>query len=273
MARVSSGLSRLPVFCAATDGNHGRAVAWMARHLGAQSVIFVPANTLPSQIAAIQGEGAEVRIGTGTYDDAVRQCAEDSQRNGWQVIADTGYPGYLAIPRWIMDGYRTLFEEYEEQRSELDLREPNLVLIQAGVGGLLCAALEHFRTRGNEPRIACIEPDDAACLFESITSADGQPRTGKGSQNSIMDCLNCGEVSLAAWPTVRRGTDLFVTIEDTLAEEAVERFAHPASGDPVIRCGPSGAAGLAGLLALWRDGRCRPSDRVFLINTEGPQFG
>ena len=151
----------------------------------------------------------------------------------------------------------TLFLEYEEQRDQ----PPDVVFIQAGVGGLLCAAAEHFRAGSNSPQIISVEPESADCLLESISSPSGEPCVSKGAQTSIMAGLNCSEVSLTAWPGIRRGVDLFVAIEDRLALEAMALLKEAG-----IDSGESGAAGLAGLLAL-RD-RFQ-GQRVLLVNTEG----
>jgi len=247
-----------PVFSAATAGNHGRAVAWSARRLDSAARIFVSRITTPGRIEAIRNEGAEVRVVDGSYEDAVRLCDDESRAHGWQVISDTGYPGYLEIPNRVVEGYETLFLEYEEQRE----RESDVVVIQAGVGGLLCAAVNHFRSREPGPVIVSIEPSSADGLLESISSLEGSPCPSKGAQNSIMAGLNCREVSLTAWPSIRRGVDIFADIEDEVTIEAMRLL-----GDCGIRSGESGAAGLAGLLALRGE---FPDARVLLVNTEGP---
>jgi diaminopropionate ammonia-lyase len=274
MSRLAARASELPRFATATDGNHGRAVAWMARQMGATATVFVPARTVLRRVQNIRQEGAEVRVVNGTYDEAVRQCAAESQKRGWQVVADTGYAGYLEVPQWVMEGYQTLFDEFEEQRAERGLPPPDVVLAQAGVGGLLCAAVNHFRPRGELPLLVSVEPEEADGLLESITSPGGEPATSKGAQNSIMAGLNCGEVSLAAWPAIRRGVDWFIAIEDSYAREAVRLFR-----DSGIAAGESGAAGLAGLLALCGDSRfavvkgrlgLSEDSCVMAINTEGP---
>ena len=245
------------IFSAATAGNHGRAVAWSARRLGSAAKIFVPSITVQARIDAIRGEGAEVRVVDGSYEDAVRLCDSESRAHGWQVISDTGYPGYLEIPNWVVEGYETLFLEYEEQRDT----EHDVAMIQAGVGGLLCAAVTHFRSRESGPLIVSVEPTSADGLLESISSADGSPCVSNGAQDSIMAGLNCREVSFTAWPSIRRGVDIFAAIEDSWTIEAMRLLA-----DCGISSGESGAAGLAGLLVLRAE---FPDARALLINTEG----
>jgi diaminopropionate ammonia-lyase len=248
------------VFSAATAGNHGRAVAWSARRLGCPAKIFVPSITIPARIENIHGEGAEVRVVDGSYEDAVRLCDAESRAHGWQVISDTGYPGYMEIPKWVVEGYGTLFLEYEEQRGHV----PGAVFVQAGVGGLLSAAVGHFRAQAGGPQacgpmIISVEPEEADCLLVSILS--GEPSISKGAQNSIMAGLNCIEVSLAAWPSIKRGADFFLSIEDRLALEAMTLLAGTG-----IDSGESGAAGLAGLLSVCDRFQ---GQRVLIINTEG----
>ena len=264
----------------ATDGNHGRAVAWAARRLGLEAVIFIPAHAAQARIEAIRGEGARVVPVEGTYDDTVRRAAEEAAAHGWQVIADTGYEGYLDIPRRVAEGYSTLFQETDAQIEERRLPQPDLVLLQGGVGALAAAAVDHYRQRRSPPRLAIVEPVESDCLLESILSPDGQPRTGRGRQDSIMAGLNCGLPSLAAWPTLRRGIDLFFSVEDGHAGEAVRLLwrGGETEEEPPIEAGESGAAGVAGLLALRRAAPLAgaagklglgPSTCVLALNTEG----
>ncbi len=188
-------------FSAATAGNHGRAVAWSARAPGCEAKIFVPSITIPARIENIRREGADVRIVEGSYEDAVRLCDAESREHGWQVISDTGYPGYPEIPKLVVEGYQTLFLEGE--------CEPDAVFIQAGVGGLLSAAVHHFRSREPSPSIVCcMEPEVADGLLESIFVA-ANPASQKARRTSIMAGLNCREVSLTAWPSIKRGVDTF----------------------------------------------------------------
>jgi diaminopropionate ammonia-lyase len=158
------------------------------------------------------------------------------------------------------------------------MRPPDVVLIQAGVGALLHAAVDHFRSRPEQPVLVSVEPVEADALLASIESPDGQPTPSRGRQNSIMAGLNCGRVSLAAWPAIRRGVELFLAIEDRYAEAAMRLLARPPGLDPVVVAGESGAAGLAGLLALVeapelslarRFLRLDPDTTVLVINTEG----
>jgi diaminopropionate ammonia-lyase len=262
----------------ATDGNHGRAVAWAARRLGLQAKIFMTAHSSRRRVEAIRAEGADVLLVEGTYDDAVRMCAQRSAAEGWQVVADVGYEGYLEIPEWITEGYGTLLDEVDEQLAERALPDPDVVIIQAGVGGIAAAVVQHYGAREGRPMIAVVEPVDADPLLESALTPAAQPVPSRGRQHSIMACLNCGEVSLTAWPLLRRGVDVFFSIEDRYAEAAMRRLAAPQGADPRIVAGESGAAGPGGLIALMSDERLvaarhalglGPDRTVLLINTEG----
>lgn len=262
----------------ATDGNHGRAVAWAARRLGLPAVIFIPACSAAARVESIRKEGARVELVEGTYDDAVQRCAEASRAHGWQVVSDAGYEGYLEIPQWIAAGYSTLFAEADEQLKAAGLDPPNVVLVQAGVGALLHVAVMHFRAKEVQPVLVAVEPVAADALLSSIDSPQGDPTPTSGAQDSIMAGLNCGQVSLSAWPAVRRGVELFLTVSDPYAERAMRLLARPAPGDPAIVAGETGAAGLAGLLAILEVPELADAkhfltlgreSRVMLINTEG----
>jgi diaminopropionate ammonia-lyase len=258
-------------FTAATDGNHGRAVAWMSRLLGQPAVIFMPTTTAKSRIEAVQREGGEVRFVAGTFDDCVAACARTARQEGWQVIADTAYPGNMVIPGDIMTGYSTIFAEISIQT---DLAF-DAVFLPAGVGGLAAAGTAFFvKTRGAErPPLVCVEPLSSACFLESIERGRGEPIAASGDQQSIMVGLCCGMPSLLAWPVVRDGVDVFLGIEDDHALEAMR--AYHCHG---ITAGESGASALAGLLALLRVDTLVPArtqlglgplSRVLVINTEG----
>ena len=278
MHRLIQTSPGLKTVASATDGNHGRAVAWTARRLGLAARIFMTRHSAPARIEAIRREGAQVILVDGSYDDAVRICAERSAAEGWQVVADVGYEGYLEIPQWIADGYETLFAEATEQFEARDWPMPDVVVLQAGVGGFAAAGVHHFRSRPDPPRIAVVEPVDADPLLTSALTPDGLPAVSDGSQRSIMACLNCGTVSLSAWPVLRAGVDVFFSIRDEWAAEAMRRLGWPVGDDPRVIAGESGSAGLAGLLALQEAPELVPardalglgsSSSVLVVNTEG----
>ncbi len=265
-------------FCTATDGNHGRGVAWVARKLQQRAVIYMPHHSATARIENIRAEGAEVIVVDGDYDCAVRTAASNAERNGWQVISDTSWPGYENIPRWIMAGYTTMMREMHESSNPLPI--PDVVFVQGGVGALAAAVAWYYNqpTLSARPKIVAVEPVSAACLLESIESPHGEPIQSSGRQDSIMAGLNCGTPSLVAWPLIKSGIALFLSITDDWCLRAMRTFYHPVGGDPRLVSGESGAAGLAALLAFTESkslssarvvlGLNRNS-RVLLFNTEG----
>ncbi len=267
-------------FCTATDGNHGRAVAWTSRGLFQKAVIYMPAGTVPARIRNIEKEGARVEIIDGTYDEAVRRAAADADEHGWQVISDTAYPGYTTVPKYIMAGYTTMFREMEPDIHPDSEPGVDFVFLQAGVGSFAAAAAWYYVNRygSRRPKLISVEPAEAACMQESISTPDGSMVVSHGSFRTIMAGLNCGTPSLTAWPFMRDAFDLFLAIPDEYAVEAMRRYYHPLPGDQRIISGESGAAGLAALLALLNDDRLHnvrnmlglgPHSRIFLFNTEG----
>ncbi len=256
---------------AATDGNHGRAVARMAKLLGFGSRIFVPADMVPARVEAIESEGAEVTVVQGTYDDAVARSAEEA--NGrCLVISDTSWPGYVDVPTWVIEGYSTILWELSDELERRGEEGPTLVVVQIGVGSFAAAVTRHFRSPGASPRpkILGVEPDRAACVLASV-EAGGIVHL-PGPHASIMAGLNCGSPSVVAWPTVSRGIDLFVSVDDGWPRRAMRILA----GSGVVS-GETGAAGLAGLLAVAEGGDPRArrelglteEARVLIFNCEG----
>lgn len=228
---------------AATDGNHGRAVARMARMLGFSARIFVPEGTTPGRMEAIAGEGAEVTLVNGDYNAAVARSAEEAGPR-CLVISDTSWPGYEDVPRWVIEGYATLYAEIDEDLAAGDREWPDAVFIPVGVGALAAATVQHFSgTDQTAPAIIGVEPLDANCVSRSL--AAGAITTVPGPHRSIMAGLNCGTPSPVAWPTVSRGLAGVISIGDGWARAAVRDLA--AAG---VEAGETGAAGLAGLAAL-----------------------
>ena len=271
LARIFAPLRPLTLV-AATDGNHGRAVAHMAALLGFESHIFVPLGMVESRINAIKKEGAKVTIVDGTYDEAVRQSALE-QNDMHILISDTSWPGYEEIPTWVIDGYSTIFQEIDEQFARQYESGPDLVLVQIGVGALAAAVVKHYRDVDVlfPPKIVGVEPTTAACMLESIkakriVSLTTPPRT-------IMAGLNCDTPSLIAWPIVSKGVDHFISIEDEWACQGMRKFA-----DLGLASGETGAAGIGGVLALLHDPLLSDvraslgidsSTRILVICTEG----
>jgi diaminopropionate ammonia-lyase len=261
------------VLVTATDGNHGRGVARVARWLGCGAEIFLPAGSAQSRLDGIASEGARVIEVAGTYDDAVAAAAREAERPEVLLLQDHGQPGYEEIPRWVAEGYETIFAEVDEARAAAGREAFDLVMVQIGVGTLAAAAVNHFRAAGraDRPALIGVEPDGAACALESIVA--GAPvMLEVGPHSSIMAGLNCGTPSTSAWPLLKTGFDGFVSVGDDRAREAMRLLA--ARG---IESGESGAAGLAGLIELmqpaWADHRAAlgvgEGARVLVISTEG----
>lgn len=256
------------VLTSATDGNHGRAVAHAARLLGVPARIFMPAGSSEHRVRAIEREGVPVLVG-GTYDDAVAEAARAAEKGGL-LIQDTAFEGYEKIPAWIVEGYATLLCEVDETLRLLGEKGPTHVFVQMGVGSLAEAVVRHYRAEGREtrPKIIGVEPEGAACIFESMKK--GKVVTLEGEQHSIMAGLNCGTMSLSAFPILGRGIDCFVTVDDERAKEAMVLLA-----DQGIISGETGSAGLGGLIeVLSRNDLTKAlgissSSRVLLISTEG----
>jgi diaminopropionate ammonia-lyase len=267
-------------FCAATDGNHGRAVAWTAKMLGQKAVIYMPADSVAARVENIRGEGAEVVLVAGTFDLCVERCAADAAKNGWQAISDTAYPGYREIPGWILLGYTSIFAELAGVLHGPMKVGIDLAILPAGVGGLAAAAAfyysRHYGPR--RPYLVCVEPVSSDCFLESVRFGKGEPLPTKGRQTSIMAGLNCGVPSPLAWPIVRDAYPFFLAVGDAYAEQAMRRYHQPLKGDPQVISGESGSSGLAALLALTTSPKLAEvrarlplgrSSRVLLINTEG----
>ncbi|HUG14171.1 MAG TPA: diaminopropionate ammonia-lyase [Thermomicrobiales bacterium] len=256
---------------AATDGNHGRAVARMARLLGFASRIYVPDDMVQPRRDAIASEGAEVVVVHGTYDDAIAQSAREADERS-MVISDTSWPGYEDVPRWVIDGYSTILREVDDELAARGEAPPDLVAVQIGVGALASAVVTHYRQPGRpRPAILGVEPSHAACTLASMEA--GEVVTIAGPHDSIMAGLNCGEPSMLAWPLVSSGIDAFVAVDDEWAREGMRALARHG-----VVAGETGAAGLAGLLGLFggpERERSREhlgvndSSRVLIFVTEG----
>ncbi|MBE1532273.1 diaminopropionate ammonia-lyase [Actinomadura algeriensis] len=253
----------------ATEGNHGRAVAAMARLLGARARIYVPSGVHPAAIAAIEDEGAQVARVAGTYEEAVRCAAEAASAADTLLIQDTSVPGQDQVPQWIVDGYSTLFTEIDDELSARGVEAPGLVAVPVGVGSLAQAAVTHYRSgrRAQSPALLTVEPDAAPCVLASLTAGR---LTTIGTSATIMSGLHCAAPSALAWPRLRDFVDAAVSVSDGETARAARDLA--ALG---VHAGPCGAASLAGVRAALASGRRRAAlppghDRtVVLLATEG----
>jgi diaminopropionate ammonia-lyase len=261
----------LTVTCA-TDGNHGRSVAWGAQLVGCRCVIYVHESVSDARCAAIAHYGASVVRVPGNYDDAVRHAADAARKNGWTVVSDTTYEGYREIPIDVMHGYGVMAHEIVRKMADAP---PTHVFVQAGVGALaasVCAAF-WLAWGSRRPRLVIVEPTEADCHFQSGLA--GRPVAVTGRLDTVMAGLACGEVSPLAWEIVDAGAGAYVAIDDRFALDAMRALASPAPGDPAIVAGETGASGLAALLALQHHPEFRRQlgldavSRVLLIGSEG----
>ena len=255
--------------CCATDGNHGRSVAWGAREAGLRCVIYIHEGVSEGRAQAIRGFGAEVRRVGGNYDDSVRITAADAAREGWTVVSDTSWEGYQDIPRDVMQGYGVMVGEAIAQGGG-GARPPTHVFVQGGVGGIAAATVAHLWERfgAARPRVVVVEPDKADCLTRS--AEQGRVVHLSGDLDTIMAGLSCGEPSPLAWAVLDPGADAFMAIGDAAIAPAMRALA--ALG---VVGGESGVAGLAGLRIAATDRAMRAalgldaSSRVLLFGTEG----
>lgn len=239
-------------FASATDGNHGRGLAWAANKLGYKCMIYVHSATSKPRIDAIASFGATVKVIKGNYDDAVRQCNEDAKKNGWQVVSDTSWEGYTEIPTWIMQGYNTILLETQEQFASQGITKPTHVFVQAGVGALAASVVGFYSAmfKKDSPKFIVVEPEEAACLYESALKNDGKPHNVLGDLDTIMAGLACGEPSPIAWEILSRQVDVFMKTPDYVAARGMRILATPLQNDPFVISGESGAVTLGALYSM-----------------------
>jgi diaminopropionate ammonia-lyase len=261
--------------CCATDGNHGRSVAWAARLFGCNCIIYIHATVSSNRKDAIEQYGARVVRVNGNYDQAVREADTHARKNGWVLISDTStsHKEDMDITREVMCGYSAMAEEIVGQFEGMP--PPTHLFIQGGVGGLAAAVCAHFwQTWGpHRPLTVVVEPEKADCILQSIQA--GRPTRALGDLETVMAGLSCGEVSELAWEVLRDGAYAAITVSDAPVAHCMRLLARGIGADPPIVAGESAVAGLAGLLAALHspDFATRLSlnveSRVLLIGTEG----
>ncbi len=264
-------------FVTATDGNHGRAVAWAARQLGQRAVVYLPSGSATARVTATQALGAEASVTDVNYDDSVRHAADMAKQHDWVLLQDTAWPGYEQIPLWIMQGYLTMYAEALEQ---LDGDKPTHVFIQAGVGSLASALQAYLCERYGDdyPLVAVVEPKNAASFYQSIKAASGEAETVAGELETIMAGLAAGRPSDLAWPIIRDYSDYFFSCSDSVAVKGMRILAQPVGNDHSIVSGEAGAVttGLVACLGedtgyrqIARDIGLDASSKILLFSTEG----
>ncbi|GAA0441545.1 diaminopropionate ammonia-lyase [Lentibacillus halophilus] len=264
-------------FITATDGNHGRGVAWAARELGQRAVVYMPKGSLPERLHAIRNEGAFAEITDKNYDDTVRMSAAMAEENDWVMVQDTAWEGYEDIPLWIMQGYAAIAQEIIDELNKEQDQAPTHVFLQAGVGsfaGAIAAYLQaHYGARA--PQIIVVEPDQADCYYRSFVS--GEMTAVTGDMDTIMAGLACGEPNNRAFPILRQYASASFSCSDSIAALGMRVLGNPLGDDPRIVAGESGAAplGLVHYLRSFPETEACAAigldeqARVLVINTEG----
>ncbi|WP_378955492.1 diaminopropionate ammonia-lyase [Pelosinus sp. sgz500959] len=267
-------------FVTATDGNHGRGVAWAARQLQQKSVVYMPKGSSLTRLENIRAEGATASITELNYDEAVRLAAGKAEEHGWVMVQDTAWEGYEEIPEWIMQGYGTIATESLEQLQRVGVEKPTHVFVQAGVGSFAGAIQGCFASLfGHErPKTVVVEANVADCLYQSAIANDEKPRIVGGEMNTIMAGLACGEPNHVGWNILRDYSDLFFSCPDEVAAKGMRMLGNPMGSDCRVISGESGAV-TAGLLALILEKDCLAEVKkslqlnqdscILLISTEG----
>lgn len=242
------------VFITATDGNHGKGVAWAAALFGCQAMVLMPKGSKPSRAAAIRAiNDTPVEITELNYDECVHRAAQLAKEKGYILIQDTGFDGYEAIPNAITQGYTTMAGEALEQLQECGIARPSHVFLQAGVGSMAGGVLAYLSQYYNQdpPITTIVEPDTVACIFKSVQQ--GQPVAIGGHPETIMAGLNCGEPNPLTWPILRDLASFYASCPDWVTKLGMQTLAHPGGTDPAIISGESGAVGLGLLISLCTD--------------------
>ena len=267
-------------FATATDGNHGRGVAWMAQQLGKAARVYMPKGTVDSRVENIRAHGASVEVTALNYDDTVQMCWQLARENDWVVVQDTAWEGYTDIPLWIMQGYTTMCCEIRDQIVQSHLKPPTHVFLQAGNGAFTAAMVGGLinQYRQNAPHFIIMEPHNAACMFKSATVGDRKPHRVSGDLKTIMAGLACGEPNPTAWQILRAFSCCYTKCADVIAANGIRILAHPLEGDDAVEAGESGAVGI-GLLdlishhpdlgLLKQQLGIGPNSRLLFFNTEG----
>ena len=267
-------------FVTATDGNHGRGVAWAATQLGQKSVVYMPKGSSKERLINIRKEGGEASITDLNYDDAVRLAAKQARQNGWIVVQDTAWEDYYDIPLWIMQGYATSAMEACQQLTDLQVSRPTHVFLQAGVGSF-AGAVQAFLVHAypdQPPKVIIVEPNAADCLFRSAAARDGKARFVGGEMNTIMAGLACGEPNDIGWNILRQHSEMFLSCPDWVAARGMRVLGNPIGTDARIVSGESGAVttGAASLLATSssmsqtrRELGLDETSQVLVFSTEG----
>ncbi|HKN03611.1 MAG TPA: diaminopropionate ammonia-lyase [Buttiauxella sp.] len=276
--KIKNTIKEKMTFATTTDGNHGRGVAWAARQLGQNAVVYMPKGSAQERVDHILNLGAECIVTDMNYDDTVRMTMKTAKERGWEVVQDTAWEGYTKIPTWIMQGYSTLADEAVEQMKQLGIERPTHVFLQAGVGAMAGGVLGYLADVYGPQRLhsVVVEPELADCIFRS--GVKGDIVNVGGDMPTIMAGLACGEPNPLGWTVLRDCATQFISCQDSVAALGMRVLGNPLGKDPRIVSGESGAVGLGVLAAVHHHpqretlmaklGLNRDSV-VLVINTEG----
>lgn len=268
-------------FFTATDGNHGRGVAWAAQKLGQKAVVHMPKGTTQTRLENIKKLGADVDILDLNYDDCVRQAAKEAAATPHGVmVQDTAWDGYEEIPSWIMQGYGTMAMEAGEQLKAQGVERPTHIFVQAGVGSLAGAVVGYFANlyKGNPPKFIVVEASAAACLYKGAAAGDGNPRMVGGDLDTIMAGLACGEPNTISWDILKNHVTTFIAADDPITVRGMRMLAAPLKGDAPIVSGESGAVPFGTLATIMLSDECKDlraelglddHSQVLVFSTEG----
>ena len=268
-------------FFTATDGNHGRGVAWAANRLGQKAVVRMPKGTTKTRFDNIVKEGATVTIEEVNYDDCVRMAAAEAAKTEHGIIVqDTAWAGYEEIPSWIMQGYGTLVLEADKQLKENGVDRPTHVFVQAGVGSLAGAVVGYFahKYKENPPVMVVCEASAADCLYRSAVQADGNLVNVTGDLQTIMAGLACGEGNTIGWDILKNHVTVFASCPDWMSAKATRIYANPLENDPHIISGESGSVPLGLAYTALHDEDAKDlkealkldeNSNILVISTEG----
>lgn len=240
-------------FVTATDGNHGRGIAWTANRLGQKSVVYMPKGSASERLNNIRALGADASITSLNYDDTVRLASAHADQYGWVLVQDTSWPDYEEIPTWIMQGYTTMAYEAVEQ---LAGEKPSHIFLQAGVGAMSGAVAGFFSSlyKGQErPIITIVEPDNANCIYQTAKAGDGNLHTVDGDLSTIMAGLACGEPCGVGWKILQDHADCYVSVPDYIAANGMRILGNPMGNDPRVISGESGAVTLGVVAEVLRN--------------------
>lgn len=269
------------VFVTATDGNHGKGVAWAANKLGCKSVVFMPKGSVLARAKAIESMGnSTVTITDLNYDDAVRKASSLADEKGWYLVQDTAWDGYEDVPNFISQGYTIMAKEALDELNELGIEKPTHLFLQAGVGSMAGSVLGYMVNRFDKkpPITTIVEPATVACIYKSALADDSKPHAVTGDLQTIMAGLNCGEPNTATWPILRDYASFYAACPDYVTARGMRVLAIPIKDDKKVISGESGAVGM-GLLSMLmekdefidirKDMNLDENSTVLIFSTEG----